>query len=810
MSADVTTVIGQLSLSEGKWRNKAPNQVAVREPKGVDAPGAGKGDLFIVTEIRGMASNIDALEQQLAQTIQDSYYLSRGAITASLRRAIQAGNELLYRHNQQVGQQAQLLGGVVALVMCKQDAFMAQVGPAAIFAVLGDHIQRYPPKSAWLDEAIAPGPNDNAPALGQRQVIEPNLNHLRVNPADMLVLADSRLAGQLPLRDLVRAVAGGNIKTAIKNLSKIAKASNCSALVLEVVETASSAFNPLKFSAPRKISNFWQRRRQTPAAKETAMQPHLAAEPLPGEPDTKAAAAPATGATIRDKPLAWFGKMTRKSQPEPVLTYADHHLNDEPDYEWEETVPPGARMMASMAPESAFGARRHNQSTLPSPAGIFRWLGMGLIMLVALLGSGLRNILGLVLPADSHAPRQAGTQAMRQPQTASTLKLLRNIAIAIPIIIIIIVSVSYLQKGRIREAEYQEFVAAAQSKFEQAQAVGDTTSALGLMAEAEKSLVQAEQIKPETQPEIIELRRQMAEHADKIGHVQRLYYLPQLRQYTDAGTFLNRIVVQGVEVYVLDTGNDRIYHHRLDDTGEALLPDDDSVVMTARGQTVENITVADLLGITWMETGGNRQTSDLILLNSTGLLEYNPNWGITTSTLAGGEALVLPQVVDSYFGNFYILDPQGNKLWRYRPTADGYSAPPESYFPDGSTTNLGGAVDLAIDGSIYILYQDGRIAKFLGGQPEGFNVSGLDIPFKNPVSIFTAPNEDALHLYIADAGNQRIVQLNKDGSFVRQFKPRPGEAVSFANLQDIYVDEISSRMYILDSNNLYLTNMPAE
>jgi hypothetical protein len=54
------------------------------------------------------------------------------------------------------------------------------------------------------------------------------------------------------------------------------------------------------------------------------------------------------------------------------------------------------------------------------------------------------------------------------------------------------------------------------------------------------------------------------------------------------------------------------------------------------------------------------------------------------------------------------------------------------------------------------------------------------------------------------------VQLEKDGRFVRQFKPREGEEVTFANLQDIYVDEIGNRLYILDSNNLYIGNIPTE
>jgi hypothetical protein len=151
-----------------------------------------------------------------------------------------------------------------------------------------------------------------------------------------------------------------------------------------------------------------------------------------------------------------------------------------------------------------------------------------------------------------------------------------------------------------------------------------------------------------------------------------------------------------------------------------------------------------------------------------------------------------------------------NKLWRYLPTADGYSATPENYFPANQPVDLTGADDMAIDGAISTLIKDGRISKFEGGQPVGFNITGLDMSLNNPVAIFTAPNETVQHIYIADAGNRRVVQLNKDGSFVRQFKPREGEGVSFANLQDIFVDEIGGRLYVLDSNNLYLGNIPNE
>jgi hypothetical protein len=819
MTAEITTIVGQFSIKGGSWRSQIPNQVAVREPKSADVPGAGKGDLFIVTEIQGQVDDRDALEQRLAHLIRDGYYLARGSVTASLRRAVQAGNDLLYNRNRKAAVEERVAGGVAIVVIYQEDAFIAQIGPAACFAVLGDHIQRYPARSVWLDETGGPARDEDASALGLNRVVEPNLQHFRVSLQDIVVLADSRLAGQLPLSDLARAVRGGDVKAAAKNLGKAAKAKDCSALVLEIVETSPNPLNPAK------LGGLLARRRSQPANGTTvaaSSRPEATAELQPeleSEVKTTAKSAHVFASTsIMERPQQWFG--TSKSKPktdlpedEPevsstgstaVRTQERHELRQERSRPTEVV-----RQVASKEAvfEEELPVARSSRGS--SFAGKFwRRLGARPLVLAAVLGNAFKAIFSIFPGSNRHETRQAGRQA-QQPSSGVPWKLLRNIAIAIPLLVALVVTVSYLQKGRLREAEYAQFIEAAKSKFEQAKVV-DVAAALALMTEAETVLVQAEEIKEEPQPEIAELRQQMAEEADRAGKVQRLYYLPQVRQYTDPGTAMQGIIVQGVEIYVLDTGNDRIFHHQLDDSGEALLPDDEAVLVASKGQTVENIAVGELLGMTWMPTGGNRQTSDLVILNSTGLLEYNPSWGITISALAGPELLRLPTAVSSYFGNFYILDPQANVFFRYLPTADGYNAQPENYFPADQPVDLTNAVDVAIDGEVYILYKDGRINKFLTGQPSNFSLTGLDKPLNRPVAIFTAPDETIHHVYIADAGNQRIVQLNKDGSFVRQFKPRAGEVVSFANLQDIFVDEIGGRLFVLDSNNLYIGKLTAE
>lgn len=836
MTAEITTVIGQLNIVGGNWRGDAPNQVAVREPKSAGTPGAGKGDLFILVEVRGAKSDYRTLEQKLAGLIRDTYYLDQGSVTASLRRALQAAGDQLYERNLQVGVDERVIAGAVAVVMSGEDAFAAQIGPAALFGVLGDRVQRYPAQSVWLDEALPPRPakgqrsadDVNESALGIQAIVEPNLYHLRVRPQDVLVLADSGLAGQLPLSDVARAVAGQNIKAAIKNLGQVAQASNCSALALMVVEeTPSTLGSFLKKNAPPAS------RRGTAAEAEAAVEAMAETQPaFGGRPTgkTRSSSSPQVqwlgvfskkpapaGETEEDEGVEDNFSQEEDSSPPPKVRASGRSAAPRESYYAEEKTAREAKVMASVAHGSNFEPelRRMHPAERPavSPGGIFRWLSMIVLLPLALLGRGVSAMFKLGSgEAEGHGQRLAGAQAYRQQPAAAPLlswKLLLFVSLAIPLLVGLIVGIIYWQKGRQREAEYTEFVTGAQNKFQQAQ-TADPSAALGLMAEAETLLLEAEKIKA-GQPEITELRQKMAEQTDHVGNVQRLYYLPQLRQYTDEGTQLKGLLVQGVELYVLDAGTDRIFHHRLDDLGEALLPDDQSLLVVSRGQAVDSVTVGDLLGMTWMPAGGNRQTSDLIVLNSTGLLEYNSSWGITTSTLATpATPFGLPAAVDSFFGNFYILDPPANKLWRYIPTADGYSAAPESYFPANQPIDLTGSVDLAIDGAVYILYKDGRISKFEGGQQAGFNLTGLDKPLSNPVAIFTAPNELVQHIYVADAGNRRVVQLNKDGAFVRQFKPREGEGVSFADLQDIFVDEIGGRLYVLDSNNLYVGNIPNE
>jgi DNA-binding beta-propeller fold protein YncE len=116
--------------------------------------------------------------------------------------------------------------------------------------------------------------------------------------------------------------------------------------------------------------------------------------------------------------------------------------------------------------------------------------------------------------------------------------------------------------------------------------------------------------------------------------------------------------------------------------------------------------------------------------------------------------------------------------------------------------DLEGAADMAIDGYIYVLVGQ-NILRFSGGLQDEFSVSGLEgQELEHPVALFTSP--DTQHIYVADAGAGRIVQLTKEGAYVQQFLPPRGSEDLFQDLRDISVDEATGHLVAVASEGLFV------
>ncbi|UCC76830.1 MAG: hypothetical protein JSW37_00270, partial [Anaerolineales bacterium] len=127
--------------------------------------------------------------------------------------------------------------------------------------------------------------------------------------------------------------------------------------------------------------------------------------------------------------------------------------------------------------------------------------------------------------------------------------------------------------------------------------------------------------------------------------------------------------------------------------------------------------------------------------------------------------------------------------------------------PEGTDVSVRSAVDVAIDGNVYVLHSDGVIAKYQEGSPVPFVQSNMDEPLEAPRSIFvTGFMDEGGYVYVADAGNQRIVQLSKAGEFIRQFRAR--DAKNMRDLRGLFVDEEQKQLFLTDGSKLYLVSLP--
>jgi len=222
-----------------------------------------------------------------------------------------------------------------------------------------------------------------------------------------------------------------------------------------------------------------------------------------------------------------------------------------------------------------------------------------------------------------------------------------------------------------------------------------------------------------------------------------------------------------------------------------------------KSQAVNERQVGDLIDLIWMPLGGTRTRSSLLILDSGGLLDYDLAWNLRAVALGQGAVPTGARALAAFGGNLYVLDTGGNQLWRYRPQGDGYGGTPDSYF-DKPLSDLAGGLDVAIDGSVYLLLAEGRIRKFFGGAEKNFAVAGLNEPLKKPVALAVDAEARQSAVYVVEAG--RVVQFNPDGAFIRQFRAA-GDA--FDALQDLVVDERSERMFVMSGGKLYVTHIPA-
>lgn len=198
----------------------------------------------------------------------------------------------------------------------------------------------------------------------------------------------------------------------------------------------------------------------------------------------------------------------------------------------------------------------------------------------------------------------------------------------------------------------------------------------------------------------------------------------------------------------------------------------------------------------------SRFLSQVYLMTGNSVIEWNGNQATTMKTddpkgWASGTA------ISAYLRFLYMLSPQDNQIYKYERLTDRYSAP-VGYNVNG---DLKGAIDMAIDGNVYVLKQGGTIVKLFRGEAEPYVIrKAPDGLLKNATKLFKLPEGN---MYVLDSENKRVVVISDGGSsgeasYLKQFVL---EGEQMGQLKDLYVDPDEAHLYVMDEKRVWVIDL---
>lgn len=188
------------------------------------------------------------------------------------------------------------------------------------------------------------------------------------------------------------------------------------------------------------------------------------------------------------------------------------------------------------------------------------------------------------------------------------------------------------------------------------------------------------------------------------------------------------------------------------------------------------------------------QNSLLILTDAPRIVEYTD--GLITPMRTDDENWKRGIDIKNYGRYAYILSPVENQIWKYERRRANYGA--ATNYSQGA--DLSRAVSFTIDGSIYVLSDDGTIQKIFRGEKQDYDFKDLpSVPFNGKnLKIYTNQNLD--FIYVLDPNNERILVFVKNDRFA-QYKKQI--LFDLPDARDFVVDETGQKASVVTKDKIY-------
>ncbi|MBI2415478.1 MAG: hypothetical protein HYV33_02310 [Candidatus Kerfeldbacteria bacterium] len=326
-------------------------------------------------------------------------------------------------------------------------------------------------------------------------------------------------------------------------------------------------------------------------------------------------------------------------------------------------------------------------------------------------------------------------------------------------------------------AEVEQYLGEAESK----QIMKDEAGARNLINQADTALATIP-----TDSEIYQTKGQsLRQRIDDVLNVyNKVTVLTDVQPTGDFGTAGSNVTVGqitkiGNNIFGFDRSTGSVYRLNLENTTVSQSITDDTTDQTF--VTVENDSAATALA----------------LLTDDSVVQFNPvlekNSPVTITLPATADIIDF----DIFGSRLYSLDIANNQIYRQQKSGDSYGNASDWLT---ETADISQAVAFDIDGSIYVLQNDGAILKFDGGTASDFTVPEFNPSLNGSTKLIksspTAP------FVIMNPATQRLVILDSEANLTKQLT-----SDRFNDLRDVAYDEDTNTAYVLSGNSLYTVGL---
>jgi DNA-binding beta-propeller fold protein YncE len=166
--------------------------------------------------------------------------------------------------------------------------------------------------------------------------------------------------------------------------------------------------------------------------------------------------------------------------------------------------------------------------------------------------------------------------------------------------------------------------------------------------------------------------------------------------------------------------------------------------------------------------------------------------------------------VDAFNGSVYLLQKDYLNIYKFLSNPENGVASGEGWVNQGGQDQLDTAIDIAIDGNIYVLLQNGTIRRYRSSELEEAKSPAYrsgDVP----VALLNGPASGYLYILVksADGSSGHVVAFDPVGGTTYQLElpvgfESDGDVLApFENPQDIAVDESTGTMYVVNGDGIW-------